>query len=104
MSSALRMVLLLVTACLLAVVGAIGLVTDVSTKPNPRFPSASCGTSVSRIDYGTGGRGMLCDNAIMGRRGWAYSALLLSVLGAAVALVTPFRPTDTTGDATPPAA
>jgi hypothetical protein len=95
-SSALRMVLLLVAAVLLAVVGAIGLVTDVSTKPNPRFPSVSCGTSVSRIDYGTGGRGMLCDDAIVGRRMWAYGALLLSVLGAAVALATPLRPTDAT--------
>ena len=100
MSSALRMVLLLVAAVLLAGVGAIGLVTDVSIKPNPRFPSISCGTSVSRIDYGTGGRGMLCDNAIEGRRIWAYGALLLSVLSAAVALGTRLRPTD----ATPPAA
>ena len=104
MSSALRMVLLLVAAVLLAVVGVIGLVTDVSTKPNPTLRSVSCGTSVSRIDYGTGGYGMLCDDAIMARRGWAYTALLLSVLGAAVALATPFRPTNTTSDATPPAA
>ena len=104
MSSTLRMVLLLVAAVLLAVVGAIGLVTEVSTEPNPRLPSVSCGTSGSRIDHGTGGYGMLCDNAIMNRRMWAYSALLLSVLAAAVALATPFRPTDTTSDATPPAA
>ncbi|MEO6083051.1 MAG: hypothetical protein ABIQ18_08080 [Umezawaea sp.] len=98
------MVLLFVAAGLLAVVGVIGLVTDVSTEPNPRFPSISCGTSVSRIDHGTGGSGMACDYAITNRRGWAYTALLLSVLSAAVALATPFRPTDTTGDATPPAA
>jgi NO-binding membrane sensor protein with MHYT domain len=103
-SSALRTVLCLVAAVLLAVVGAIGLVTDVSTEPNPTLPSVSCGTAVSRIDHGTGGWGMSCDNAIMDRRMWAYSALLLSVLGAAVALATPFRPTDTTSDATPPAA
>lgn len=104
MSPALRMVLLLVAAVLLAVVGAIGLVTDVSTEPNPRLRSVSCGTSVSRVDHGTGGWGMLCDDAIMNRRMWAYSALLLSVLGAAIALATPFRPTDTTSGATPPAA
>lgn len=104
MSSALRMVLLLVAAVLLAGVGAIGLVTDVSIKPNPRFPSISCGTSVSRIDYGTGGRGMACDDEIMNRRGWAYTALLLSVLSGAVAHAISFRLTGTTGDATPPAA
>ncbi|WP_157620888.1 hypothetical protein [Saccharothrix sp. NRRL B-16348] len=98
------MALLLVAAVLLAVVGTIGLVTDVSTEPNPTLPSVSCGTSVSRIDHGTGGYGMMCDNDIMDRRFWAYTALLLSVLAAAVSLATPFRPTDTTSDATPPAA
>lgn len=104
MSSALRTVLFLFAAVLLAVVGAIGLVTDVSTEPNPHLPSVSCGTSASQIDHGTGGYGMLCDDAMTDRRAWAYTALLLSVLGAAVALATASRPTDTLSDATPPAA
>ena len=104
MSSALRVVLRLVAAVVLAIVGMVGLDTDVSTKPNPRSTSFSCGTPVSRIDYGTGGRGMACDYEITNRRGWACGALLLSVLGGVVALVGAFRPTDTIGDATPPAA
>lgn len=104
MSSALRMVLFLVAAVLLAVVGAIGLVTDVSTESSPRFPSISCGTSAHRIEHGTNGLNIPCDDAIMKRLGWVYTALLLAVLSAAVAHATPLRPTDTTGDATPPAA
>ena len=104
MSSAPRMVLFLAAAVLLAVAGAIGQVTDVSIGPSPRIPSINCGTSTSRIDHGTNGLNIPCDDAITNRLGWVYTALLLSVLSAAVAHVTPSRFTDTTGDATPPAA
>ncbi|MEV0679255.1 hypothetical protein AB0I60_22305 [Actinosynnema sp. NPDC050436] len=100
---------LLVAAGLLVVVGVVGLVTDVSadipsTMASTYSGPSGCGSAFSRIDRGTGGLGILCDDAIAARRAGSIAALLLGVVGAVVVFAKRSRSTDTTGDATPPAA
>ncbi len=101
-------VYILIAASLLAIVGLIGVVADVSISSDSIVISdVSCGNALGVLDTPPAGAPAdwrsQCEDAVASRQVWAWGSLAVGLLAAVVVLAMGFSTTRREDSATPPA-